>query len=159
LFFDYHRQNNVDIRVIRIFNTYGPRMMPNDGRVVSNLIIQALRGEDITVYGDGKQTRSFCYVDDLIEAMVLMMNQEKIIGPVNTGNPNEFTILELAEKVIEMTGSKSKIIFKDLPVDDPMQRKPDNTLAKEKLGWEAQVQLEEGLKKTITYFKTIIPET
>jgi UDP-glucuronate decarboxylase len=156
LFFDYHRQNNVDIRVIRIFNTYGPRMSPDDGRVVSNFIIQALSGEDITVYGDGKQTRSFCYVDDLIEAMIRMMNQEEIIGPVNTGNPNEFTILELAEKVIEMTGSKSKIIFKDLPEDDPMQRKPDNTLAREKLDWEPQIQLEQGLGKTITYFKSLV---
>jgi UDP-glucuronate decarboxylase len=156
LFFDYHRQNNVDIRVIRIFNTYGPRMRPDDGRVVSNFIIQAMSGEDITVYGDGKQTRSFCYVDDLIEAMIRMMNQEKIIGPVNTGNPNEFTILELAEKVIELTGSKSKIIFKDLPEDDPMQRKPDNTLAREKLDWEPQIQLEQGLEKTITYFKPLV---
>ena len=155
LFFDYHRQNNVDIRVIRIFNTYGPRMMENDGRVVSNFIIQALSGEDITVYGDGKQTRSFCYVDDLIEAMIRMMNQEEIIGPVNTGNPNEFTILELAEKVIELTASKSKIIFKELPEDDPMQRKPDNTLAREKLDWEPQIQLEEGLEKTITYFNQL----
>jgi UDP-glucuronate decarboxylase len=157
LFFDYHRQNKVDIRVIRIFNTYGPRMRPDDGRVVSNFIIQALSGEDITVYGDGKQTRSFCYVDDLIEAMIRMMNQEEIIGPVNTGNPNEFTILELAEKVIKMTGSKSKIIFKDLPEDDPMQRKPDNTLAREKLGWEPQIQLEQGFEKTITYFKSLVP--
>jgi UDP-glucuronate decarboxylase len=156
LFFDYHRQNKVDIRVIRIFNTYGPRMKPDDGRVVSNFIIQALSGEDITVYGDGKQTRSFCYVDDLIEAMIRMMNQEEIIGPVNTGNPNEFTILELAEKVIELTGSKSKIIFKDLPEDDPMQRKPDNTLAREKLDWEPQIQLEQGLEKTITYFKPLV---
>jgi UDP-glucuronate decarboxylase len=156
LFFDYHRQNKVDIRVIRIFNTYGPRMRPDDGRVVSNFIIQALSGEDITVYGDGKQTRSFCYVDDLIEAMIRMMNQEEIIGPVNTGNPNEFTILELAEKVIELTGSKSKIIFKDLPEDDPMQRKPDNTLAREKLDWEPQIQLEQGLEKTITYFKPLV---
>lgn len=156
LFFDYHRQNNVDIRVIRIFNTYGPRMMPNDGRVVSNFIMQALKGENITVYGDGKQTRSFCYMDDLIEAMIRMMNQEEIIGPVNTGNPNEFNILDLAEKVIEMTGSKSKIIFKDLPVDDPMQRKPDNSLAKKKLNWEPQIQLEEGLEKTITYFKSLV---
>lgn len=155
LFFDYHRQNNVDIRVIRIFNTYGPRMMPNDGRVVSNFIIQALSREDITVYGDGKQTRSFCYVDDLIEAMIRMMNQEEIIGPVNTGNPNEFTILELAEKVIKLTGSKSKIIFKELPVDDPLQRQPDNSLAKKKLGWEPQIQLEEGLEKTIAYFKEL----
>jgi len=155
LFFDYHRQNNVDIRVIRIFNTYGPRMMPNDGRVVSNFILQALKGEDITVYGDGKQTRSFCYVDDLIEAMIRMMNQDEIVGPVNTGNPTEFTILEMAEKVIEKTGSKSKIIFKDLPLDDPMQRKPDNTLVKEKLGWESEIQLDEGLVKTITYFKSL----
>lgn len=154
LFFDYHRQNNVDIRVIRIFNTYGPRMMINDGRVASNFIIQALKGDDITVYGDGKQTRSFCYVDDLIEAMIRMMNQEEIVGPINTGNPNEFTILELAEKVIEMTSSKSKIIFKDLPVDDPMQRKPNISLAKQKLGWEAKIQLEDGLKKTITYFRS-----
>ena len=155
LFFDYHRQNNVDIRVIRIFNTYGPRMRPDDGRVVSNFIIQALSGEDITVYGDGKQTRSFCYVDDLIEAMIRMMNQEETVGPVNTGNPNEFTILELAEKVIELTGSKSKIIFKDLPEDDPMQRKPDNTLAREKLDWEPKIQLEEGLEKTITFFNQL----
>ena len=131
-------------------------MRPDDGRVVSNFIIQALKGEDITVYGDGKQTRSFCYVDDLIEAMIRMMNQEKTVGPVNTGNPNEFTILELAEKVIELTGSKSKIIFKDLPEDDPMQRKPDNTLAREKLDWEPKIQLEEGLEKTITYFKSLV---
>ncbi|MDA7679693.1 SDR family oxidoreductase [bacterium] len=155
LFFDYHRQNKVDIRVIRIFNTYGTRMRPDDGRVVSNFIIQALSGEDITVYGDGKQTRSFCYVDDLIEAMIRMMTQEEIIGPVNTGNPKEFTILELAEKVIEMTGSKSKIIFKDLPEDDPIQRKPDNTLVNEKLNWEPKIQLEEGLRKTIIYFKEL----
>jgi UDP-glucuronate decarboxylase len=156
LFFDYHRQNNVDIRVIRIFNTYGPRMMPNDGRVVSNFVIQALNGVDITVYGHGKQTRSFCHVDDLIEAMMRMMNQEEIIGPVNTGNAIEFTVLELAEKVIKMTGSKSKIIFKPLPVDDPMQRKPDNSLAREKLGWEPQIQLEEGLETTIAYFNSLI---
>jgi len=155
LFFDYHRQNNVDIRMIRIFNTYGPRMRPDDGRVVSNFIIQALSGENITVYGDGKQTRSFCYVDDLIEAMIRMMNQEEIVGPVNTGNPNEFTILELAEKVIEMTGSKSKIIFEYLPEDDPMQRKPDNTLAREKLDWEPKIQLEQGLEKTITFFNQL----
>ena len=156
LFFDYHRQNNVDIRIIRIFNTYGPRMMVDDGRVVSNFIIQALSEEDITVYGDGKQTRSFCYVDDLIEAMIRMMNQEETIGPVNTGNSNEFTILELAEKVTEITGSKSNIKFKDLPEDDPMQRKPDNTLAREKLDWEPQIQLEQGLEKTITYFKPLV---
>ena len=156
LFFDYHRRNNVDIRVIRIFNTYGPRMMPNDGRVVSNFIIQALNGLDITVYGDGKQTRSFCYVDDLIEAMIRMMNQDEIVGPINTGNPKEFTIIELAEKVVEMTGSKSNIIFKPLPVDDPMQRKPVNTSTKEKLGWEPRVQLEEGLGKTISYLKFLV---
>jgi UDP-glucuronate decarboxylase len=156
LFFDYHRQNKVDIRVIRIFNTYGPRMMPNDGRVVSNFITQALGGEDISVYGNGKQTRSFCYVDDLIEIMIRMMNQQVIVGPVNTGNPNEFTILELAEKVIELTGSKSKVIFSNLPVDDPLQRKPDGLLAKEKLNWEPRVQLEKGLEKTITYFKSLI---
>ncbi|MDC0277137.1 GDP-mannose 4,6-dehydratase, partial [bacterium] len=156
LFFDYQRQYNVDIRVIRIFNTYGPRMRPDDGRVVSNFIIQALSGEDITVYGDGKQTRSFCYVDDLIEAMIRMMNQEETVGPVNTGNSNEFTILELAEKVIEMSSSNSKIVFKELPVDDPMQRKPDNTLVKEKLGWEPKIQLEDGLKKTISYFKSLV---
>ena len=129
LFFDYRRQHKVDIRVIRIFNTFGPRMMAEDGRVVSNFIIQALKGEDITVYGDGKQTRSFCYVDDLIEAMIRMMNQDKIVGPVNTGNPNEFTVLDLAKKVIELTGSKSKIKFNDLPIDDPMQRKPDISLS------------------------------
>ena len=156
LFFGYHRQNNVDIRVIRIFNTYGPRMMPDDGRVVSNFIIQALRGEDITVYGDGSQTRSFCYVDDLIEAMVLMMNQDGFVGPVNTGNPGEFTILELAEKIIQMTGSSSRIVNKPLPMDDPLQRQPDNGLAKEKLGWEPKVALDEGLRKTIYYFKAQI---
>ena len=130
-------------------------MMPDDGRVVSNFIIQTLKGEDITVYGDGIQTRSFCYVDDLIEAMIRMMNQEETVGPVNTGNPNEFTILELAEKIVEMTGSKSKIIFGSLPVDDPMQRKPDNALAKEKLDWEPKIQLDEGLEKTISYFKSL----
>ena len=129
--------------------------MPDDGRVVSNFIIQAIRGDDITVYGDGKQTRSFCYVDDLIEAMICMMNQEETVGPVNTGNPNEFTILELAEKVIQMTGSKSKILFEDLPLDDPKQRRPDNSLARENLAWEPQIQLKEGLEKTITYFKNL----
>ena len=159
LFFDYYRQNNVDIRVIRIFNTYGPRMRLDDGRVVSNFIIQALQCEDITVFGDGYQTRSFCYVDDLIKAMICMMNQEEIVGPVNTGNAIEFTILELAEKVIELTGSKSKIVFKDLPEDDPMQRKPDNTLAREKLGWEPKVQLVQGLEKTIAYFKPLVTRT
>lgn len=152
LMFDYHRQNKIDIRVIRIFNTYGPRMAKDDGRVVSNFITQALKGEDITVYGDGKQTRSFCYVSDLIRGIVKMMNQD-YIGPVNLGNPNEFTVLELAEKVIKLTGSESKIIFKELPEDDPMQRRPDISLAKEKLGWEPKIELEEGLKKTIEYFK------
>lgn len=157
LCFDYHRQHNVDIKVIRIFNTYGPRMNPNDGRVVSNFIVQALKGEDITVYGDGTQTRSFCYVDDLIEGMVRLMNSEDgFTGPVNVGNPGEFTMLELAGKVIELTGSKSKIIHKPLPSDDPLQRKPDITLAKEKLDWEPTIQLEEGLKKTIAYFETIL---
>jgi len=155
LFFDYYRQNNVDIRVVRIFNTYGPRMMPNDGRVVSNFIIQALRGKDITVYGSGKQTRSFCYVDDLIEVMIKMMNQDSFVGPVNTGNSNEFTILFLAEKIIELTGSKSKIVFVDLPIDDPVQRKPDDNLVKEKLNWTAKIEIEDGLKRTINYFKSL----
>jgi len=156
LFNDYHRQNGVDIKIIRIFNTYGPRMHPNDGRVVSNFIIQALNGEDITVYGDGSQTRSFQYVDDLVEAMVRMMATENFTGPVNTGNPNEFTILELAQKVIKLTGSSSKIIYKPLPSDDPTQRQPDISLAKEKLGgWEPKIQLEEGLTKTIEYFKNL----
>lgn len=155
LFMDYHRQNNVRIKLIRIFNTYGPRMNPEDGRVVSNFIMQALRGEDITIYGTGMQTRSFQYVDDLVEAMVRMMaTDDSFTGPVNTGNPGEFTMLELAEKVIELTGSKSRIVFRPLPGDDPKQRKPDITLAKEKLGgWEPKVQLEEGLIKTIEYFK------
>ena len=155
LFFDYHRQHNLDIRVIRIFNTYGPRMTANDGRVVSNFIIQALRGEDITVYGDGSQTRSFCYVDDLIDGMIKMMYAEDFIGPVNIGNPGEFTILELAEKVIKLTGSKSKIIYQPLPSDDPTQRCPVIDLAKEKLNWQPTIPLEEGLKKTIEYFKNI----
>ena len=154
LMFDYHRQNKVDIRVIRIFNTYGPRMAKDDGRVVSNFIMQALKGKDITIYGDGKQTRSFCYVSNLIEGIVKMMNQD-YIGPVNLGNPKEFTILELAEKVIKLTGSKSKIVFKPLPEDDPMQRRPDITLAKEKLGWEPKIELEEGLKEAIEYFETV----
>ncbi len=156
LFFDYHRQNNLDIRVIRIFNTYGPRMMPDDGRVVSNFILQALKGEDITVYGDGKQTRSFCYVDDLIQAMIKMMNQEKAIGPINVGNSNEFTILELAEKIISITASKSKIIFKNLPADDPLQRQPEGSLARKILEWESEIQLDKGLKETIKHFKSII---
>ena len=153
LFFDYHRQNGLDIRVVRIFNTYGPRMLPDDGRVVSNFIVQALKGDDITVYGDGQQTRSFCYVDDLIEGFIRMMDQDQLIGPVNLGNPVEFTILELAEKVISLTKSRSKIIYEDLPQDDPMQRKPDISLAKEKLGWEPTVPLEEGLVRTIEYFR------
>lgn len=156
LFFDYHRQHNVDIKVIRIFNTYGPRMNPNDGRVVSNFIVQALKGEDITIYGDGKQTRSFCYVDDLIEGMIRMMNSENFTGPVNLGNPGEFTMLELAQKVLELTGSDSKLVYMPLPGDDPTQRKPVIDLAKEKLDWEPAIALEEGLKKTIEYFKSII---
>jgi UDP-glucuronate decarboxylase len=159
LFFDYHRQNGVNIRVVRIFNTYGPRMHPNDGRVVSNFIVQALLNREITVYGDGAQTRSFCYVDDLIEGLMRMMNApDDFIGPVNLGNPNEFTILELAEKVIELTGSKSKIIFKELPADDPRQRQPDISLAREKLDWKPEVQLEKGLEKTIAYFRKIVSE-
>ena len=154
LFFDYHRQNDVDIKVIRIFNTYGPNMNANDGRVVSNFIVQALKGEDITIYGDGTQTRSFCYVDDLVEGMIRMMNsRDGFTGPVNLGNPGEFTMLELAEKVISMTGSSSNIVYKDLPVDDPTQRKPDITLAKEELGWSPKVNLDEGLEKTIAYFQ------
>lgn len=157
LFFDYHRQHNVDIKVIRIFNTYGPNMDMEDGRVVSNFIIQALRGENITVYGDGKQTRSFCYVDDLVEGMYRMMNSRKeFTGPVNLGNPKEFTIEELARKVIELTGSKSKIIYEPLPQDDPMQRKPVIDMAQKELGWSPSVMLEEGLKKTIEYFEGMI---
>ena len=156
LFMDYHRQNNVKIKIVRIFNTYGPRMDPNDGRVVSNFIVQALQGKNITVYGDGTQTRSFQYVDDLVEAMIRMMNTgDDFIGPVNTGNPGEFTMLELAEKVIELTGTKSKITFEPLPFDDPKQRCPDISLAKEKLDWEPKIALEEGLKKTIAYFQNL----
>ena len=156
LFMDYHRQNKVDVKIIRIFNTYGPRMRPDDGRVVSNFIMQALKGEDITIYGDGKQTRSFQYVDDLVEGMIRMMASENFTGPVNLGNPREFTMLELAELVLKMTNSKSKIIFTPLPSDDPKQRKPDITLAKEKLnGWEPKIRLEEGLIDTIKYFKSL----
>lgn len=155
LFFDFHRQHNVDIRVMRIFNTYGPRMNPNDGRVVSNFIVQALNGEDITIYGDGTQTRSFCYVDDLIEGMYRLMNTEDFTGPVNIGNPGEFTMLELAQKVIALTGSKSQLVYRPLPSDDPLQRKPVIELAKEKLDWEPTINLEEGLKKTIEYFRNI----
>ena len=154
LFMDYHRQNGVRIKIIRIFNTYGPRMLMNDGRVVSNFIVQALKGEDITIYGDGSQTRSFQYIDDLVAGMTRMMEaDESFIGPVNIGNPHEFTILELAEKVIAMTGSRSKLVRKPLPSDDPTQRKPDIRLAKERLDWEPHIQLDEGLKKTIAYFE------
>jgi UDP-glucuronate decarboxylase len=158
LFMDYHRQNNLRIKIVRIFNTYGPRMSMNDGRVVSNFIVQALRGEDITIYGDGKQTRSFQYVDDLVEGMIRMMNTgDSFTGPVNIGNPGEFTMLELAEKVIELTGSKSKIIFQPLPQDDPRQRKPDITVARRELGgWQPEIQLAEGLQRTIDYFKKIV---
>jgi len=154
LFFDYHRENKVDIRIVRIFNTYGPRMHPNDGRVVSNFIVQALKGENLTVYGDGTQTRSFCYVDDLLEGFVRLMNQTETVGPINIGNPGEFTMLELAENVLKLTKSKSKIVHKPLPADDPKQRRPDITLARKYLKWEPKVQLAEGLKKTIAYFKT-----
>ena len=154
LFMDYHRQNNIRIKIIRIFNTYGPRMLPNDGRVVSNFVVQALQNHDITIYGTGDQTRSFQYIDDLIEGMVRMMNTEdEFIGPVNLGNPNEFSILELAEKVIQLTGSKSKLVFKPLPHDDPKQRQPDITLAKEKLNWQPTIELEDGLQKIVEYFK------
>lgn len=157
LFFDYHRQHNLDIKVVRIFNTYGPRMHPNDGRVVSNFIVQALKGEDITIYGDGQQTRSFCYVDDMIEGFVRMMNSEDgFTGPVNMGNPGEFTILELAENVLRLVGGKSKLSFNPLPMDDPKQRQPNITLAKEKLGWEPKVMLEDGLKETIAYFHKLL---
>lgn len=156
LFFDYHRQNKVNIRVVRIFNTYGPRMHPNDGRVVSNFIIQALTNKEITIYGDGKQTRSFCYVDDLIEGMMRMMNgPDDFVGPINLGTSDEFSILDLAKMIIKLTGSQSKVIFKPLPQDDPLQRKPDITLAKQRLDWEPKLSLEEGLKKTIEYFRTI----
>jgi len=153
---DYHRENKVDIRIIRIFNTYGPKMAKNDGRVVSNFIMQALEDKPITIYGDGSQTRSFCYVSDLVEGMHRMMEQEGFIGPVNLGNPGEFTILELAKKVIQLTGSKSRIVFEKLPTDDPRQRKPDISLAKQKLNWEPKIKLDEGLKKTIDYFKKVI---
>ncbi len=158
LMMDYHRQNGVDIKIIRIFNTYGPRMAMNDGRVVSNFIIQALKNEDITVFGKGDQTRSFQYIDDLVAATLRMMEVDDFIGPVNIGNPDEFTILELAEKVIELTGSRSKIVHKPLPADDPTQRKPDITLAKQKLGWQPKVKLEEGLKQTIAYFDSLLSE-
>ena len=154
LFFDYYRENKVDIRIVRIFNTYGPRMHPNDGRVVSNFIVQALKGENITVYGDGQQTRAFCYVDDLLEGFVRMMNQTETVGPINLGNPGEFTMLELAQNVLKLTKSKSKIVHRPLPADDPKQRRPDITLAKKYLKWEPKIPLAEGLKHTIAYFKT-----
>ncbi len=157
LFFDYYRQHNLKIKVARIFNTYGPRMHPNDGRVVSNFIVQALKNKDITVFGDGTQTRSFCYVDDLIEGLIRMMSgPDDFVGPVNLGNPDEFTILELAKKIVKITNSKSKIVFKPLPQDDPLQRRPDISLAKEKLKWQPTVKLDQGLKKTIEYFDTIL---
>jgi len=156
LFFDYHRQNNVNIRVVRIFNTYGPRMHPFDGRVVSNFILQALHGDDITLYGDGSQTRSFCYVDDLVKGLMAMMNgPDEFIGPVNLGNPNEMTIRQLAEMVIEMTGSNSNLHFETLPQDDPLQRRPDIALAKDRLGWTPRIDLETGLKATIEHFQEI----
>ena len=159
LFFDYWRQHNVRIKVARIFNTYGPRMHPHDGRVVSNFIMQALKGKDITIYGDGKQTRSFCYCSDLVEGWIrLMASPDDVTGPINLGNPGEFTMIELAENVIELTNSCSKLIFEPLPADDPKQRKPDITLAKEKLGWEPTVQLGEGLAKTIEYFDSLLKQ-
>jgi len=157
LFFDYHRQHNLKIKVARIFNTYGPRMHPNDGRVVSNFIIQALKGVPITIYGDGSQTRSFCYVDDMIEGMIRLMNSgDHLTGPINMGNPIELTILELAKKIIEISGSKSKIIYEKLPTDDPKQRKPDITLAKKELDWFPKIEIEEGLIKTIKYFDNLL---
>ena len=159
LFFDYHRQNGVNIRVVRIFNTYGPRMHPNDGRVVSNFIVQALKNQDIAVYGDGSQTRSFCYVDDMIEGLIRMMNgPDDFIGPLNLGNTDEFSISQLAEMIIKLIGSRSKIIFKPLPQDDPLQRQPDITMARERLDWKPMIDLEEGLKKTIEYFRGIVPD-
>lgn len=153
LFFDYYRENKVDIRVVRIFNTYGPRMLPGDGRVVSNFVVQAIKGEDITVYGDGMQTRAFCYVDDLIDGFIKMMNQTETVGPINLGNPGEFTMLELAERVIRLTGSQSKVIFRPLPQDDPKQRQPDITKARQYLGWNPKTDLEDGLKETIAHFR------
>jgi UDP-glucuronate decarboxylase len=156
LMMDYHRQNNVDIRIVRIFNTYGPKMAENDGRVVSNFILQALRGEDITVYGGGEQTRSFCYVSDLVDGMIRMMDCPDFTGPVNLGNPTETTILQFAEKIIDLTGSSSNIVFKELPADDPKQRQPDISLAQEMLKWEPRVSVDEGLAKTIEYFHSIL---
>lgn len=154
LCFDYHRQNGVDIRVVRIFNTYGPRMLEDDGRVVSNFVVQALTGEDITLYGDGQQTRSFCYVDDLVDGLTAMMDQVAVVGPLNLGNPAEFTIRELAEEVISLTGSRSKIVYRPLPKDDPVRRQPDITKARLHLGWEPKVALRDGLTKTISYFES-----
>ena len=157
LFFDYHRQNGVEIKVMRIFNTYGPRMHPNDGRVVSNFIMQALRGEDITIFGDGTQTRSFCYVDDMVDAFMLMMDSPTDFpGPVNVGNPGEFTMLALAEKIVQLVGGRSKLVFFPLPQDDPKQRQPDISLAKSKLGWQPKVSLDEGLKETVAYFRNYV---
>ena len=159
LFFDYYRQHRLDIRVARIFNTYGPRMHPNDGRVVSNFIVQALKGEEITLYGDGQQTRSFCYVDDLIDAFIAFMSENgDLPGPINIGNPNEFTIKQLAENVVDLTGSKSKLVYRPLPSDDPKQRQPDIARAKQLLGWEPKVQLRDGLTKTIAYFEGLLKE-
>jgi len=159
LFFDYHRQNGVDIRVVRIFNTYGPRMLPDDGRVVSNFIVQALKGEDLTIYGDGTQTRSFCYADDLIEGFIRLMEKEGITGPVNIGNPGEFTMLELAELILKKVGGTSKLTFLPLPEDDPKQRRPDITLARNELGWEPKVDLDAGLDPTIDYFRKLLAES
>ena len=159
LFFDYHQQNLVDIRVIRIFNTYGPRMLVNDGRVVSNFVVQALRGEPITLYGDGSQTRSFCYVDDLVTGIIQMMDCENFTGPVNLGNPGEFTIKQLAETVIEMTGAMSELVYRPLPENDPSRRRPNIDLAKEKLGWEPTIPLHEGLRPTIAYFQELLAKT
>ncbi len=159
LFFDYHRQHGTEIRIARIFNTYGPRMLPNDGRVVSNFIVQALRGEDLTIYGDGTQTRSFCYADDLIEGFIRLMNHNQITGPVNLGNPAEFTMLELAEQVLKKVGGKSKLTFHPLPGDDPKQRCPDITLATQELGWKPKLSLDEGLDPTIEYFRKILAES
>ncbi len=160
LFFDYYRQHNLDIKVVRIFNTYGPRMHPNDGRVVSNFIIQALMGKDITIYGDGQQTRSFCYVDDLVEAMLRMMNTPAgFTSPINIGNPGEFTVLALAEKIISLTESRSRVVFHDLPSDDPKQRQPDISLARKELHWEPTVSLDDGLRETIGYFRRVISES
>ena len=157
LFFDYHRQHNLDIKVVRIFNTYGPRMHPNDGRVVSNFIVQALKGDDITIYGDGQQTRSFCYVDDMIEAMLRMMDTPAgVTGPINIGNPSEFTMIELAETILSLTASTSRLIFQELPSDDPKQRQPDIALARKELDWKPEVSMEDGLNETIDYFRKLL---